>query len=507
MYNEESSPNINNNLSMEWTVGFTQDQTNTNSINIRNTGITQNCKEQINALRQNSAEPVKENVHLVSSVSRHKKRNIFKKCKECKFRKSHYDEDFNQCKDCYRASIRILSGNKLIDDFIKSTQTFYKNCKNRSKLEFIPYKQFTNIEYLNKGGFSEIYKATWVDGPITRWCPKKKRFNRKGNYDVVLKILNNSEKMDSDYLNELKHFFHCRKDGDNDGPPYITKVLTKDNIRVDNTLHQYLGITQHPETKKYVIVIEFAQNNDLHYFLSKKANTLSWLEKLRLLYKISIGLNLIHQRKIIHRDLHSGNILISQNNEPAIADLGISKPVNELSDSIYGIIPYIAPEVFKERKFTEYSDIYSFGMIIWEVISGRRPFSDRKHDEYLILNILDGLRPKIPNNIPHELVEFMEICWHRDPKKRKQVLPNSFWNVREGYWGNELYELIRRTEEGEIKFPENECTNILQPKINDQAVYSSRLLNSLINKALTLQSTDDDSRAIEFDINQPFIKF
>ncbi|CAG8609563.1 22542_t:CDS:2, partial [Gigaspora rosea] len=132
------------NLSMEWTVGFTQDQTNTNSMN---------------TLQQNSAEPVKEN-------------------------KTSFGEDFNQCKDCYRASIRILSGNKLIDDFIKSTQTFYRNSKNRSKLEFIPYKQFTNIEYLNKGGFSVIYKPIWVDGPITRWCPKKKRFNRKGNYDV-----------------------------------------------------------------------------------------------------------------------------------------------------------------------------------------------------------------------------------------------------------------------------------------------------------------------------------
>ncbi|RIB19361.1 kinase-like domain-containing protein, partial [Gigaspora rosea] len=200
------------------------------------------------------------------------------------------------------------------------------------------------------------------------------------------------------------------------------------------------------------IVIEFAQNSDLNCFLTKKANTLSWLEKLKLLYKISIGLNLIHQRKIIHRDLHSGNILISQNSEPAIADLGISKPVNESSDSIYGIIPYIAPEVFKERKFTEYSDIYSFGMIIWEVISGCRPFSDRKHDEYLILDILDGHRPKIPTNIPHELVEFMEICWHQDPKKREQVFPNSIWNVREGYWEINLKNLSKEQKKEKYNF-------------------------------------------------------
>ncbi|RIB18441.1 kinase-like domain-containing protein, partial [Gigaspora rosea] len=128
----------------------------------------------------------------------------------------------------------------------------------------------------------------------------------------------------------------------------------------------------------------------------------------------------IQKNKFLHRDLHSGNILIKQSNEATIADLGISKPVNELSDkiSIYGVIPYVAPEVLKGRKFTQASDIYSFGMIVWEVISGCRPFSNRKHDEYLILDILDGIRPKIPTNIPKELVELMERCWHQDPEKR-----------------------------------------------------------------------------------------
>ncbi|RIB27561.1 kinase-like domain-containing protein, partial [Gigaspora rosea] len=144
-------------------------------------------------------------------------------------------------------------------------------------------------------------------------------------------------------------------------------------------------------------------------------------EKLRLLRTIANGLYSLHSIfKLIHRDFHSGNILIDGTGEPTIADLGLSKPMNASSDknAIYGVIPYVAPEVLKGGKFTKKSDIYSFGMIIWEVINGCRPFSDRKHDEYLILDILDGLRPKIPSNILQELIELMNKCWHSDPLKR-----------------------------------------------------------------------------------------
>ncbi|RIB09285.1 kinase-like domain-containing protein, partial [Gigaspora rosea] len=242
-------------------------------------------------------------------------------------------------------------------------------------------------------------------------------------------------------------------------------------------------------------VIEFAQNRDLHYFLNKNANTLSWLEKLKLLHKISRGLTFVHLHQIIHRDLHSGNILISERDKPAIADLGISKPVNESSDknSIYGVIPYVPPEVLKGGKFTQNSDIYSFGMIIWEVISGCRPFSDRKHDEYLILDILNGLRPKIPINIPKDLIELMEKCWHQDPEKRRfMTFNNNLTHMH--FLGNKLKELIRKVEIGEVKFLENKDTNILSTKINDQAIYSRRPLNLLISKALTLQSIELSSR-------------
>ena len=121
----------------------------------------------------------------------------------------------------------------------------------------------------------------------------------------------------------------------------------------------------------------------------------SWYDKLVHLRDIIVGLNQIHSVSIVHRDLHSGNIFIA--NRTLIGDLGISKSATESTDDNnenYGIIPYMAPEIFNGQKYTKESDIYSFGMIMWEFMTGRRPFWDRVHDAELIIEICDGLRYK-----------------------------------------------------------------------------------------------------------------
>ena len=96
------------------------------------------------------------------------------------------------------------SGNKIIGDFIRYTQI--DRCYSQGKMEFVPYYQFKNIEFIAEGGFSKIYKATWVDGPINNWnWIRSDTYNitRSKNYTVVLKKLNNSKKITSKELNEV----------------------------------------------------------------------------------------------------------------------------------------------------------------------------------------------------------------------------------------------------------------------------------------------------------------
>ena len=99
----------------------------------------------------------------------------------------------------------------------------------------------------------------------------------------------------------------------------------------------------------------------------------------KILIHISEGSNHIHKQGIIHRDLHSKNILCENeddNYDIVISDLGISKSALESTDGNerFGIISYIAPEVLQEKKYTTISDIYSFGMIMWKLMMGRKPF-------------------------------------------------------------------------------------------------------------------------------------
>ena len=89
---------------------------------------------------------------------------------------------------------------------------------------------------------------------------------------------------------------------------------------------------------------------------------------------IAIGLAKIHDQKLIHRDFHCGNILSTSIDDSLITDLGLCKPANEKSEKsekrIYGVLPYVAPEVLRGKEYTQASDICGFLIIAYEVCTG-----------------------------------------------------------------------------------------------------------------------------------------
>src|SRR6266511_3483374 len=130
----------------------------------------------------------------------------------------------------------------------------------------------------------------------------------------------------------------------------------------------------------------------------------------------------IHEANYIHHDLHSGNIFSYNNHISRIGDLGLCQQVVDKKDNsnkIFGVIPYLAPEVLsKQKPYTKESDIYSFGMIMWEFTTGKKPFHDRSHDEYLMLDILNGERPQITEDTPEFYADLMKKCWDHNPENR-----------------------------------------------------------------------------------------
>src|SRR5947208_7373574 len=133
----------------------------------------------------------------------------------------------------------------------------------------------------------------------------------------------------------------------------------------------------------------------------------------------------IHEKDLIHCDLHSGNILMDGRN-CYITDLGLCGPVDKESSNnnnkIYGIVSYVAPEVLLQKKNkTKELDVYSVGMLMWEIFSGHPPFDDRAHDYNLIFQICEGLRPQILSEMPDDYAQMMQKCWDVDPSKRPTI--------------------------------------------------------------------------------------
>ena len=130
---------------------------------------------------------------------------------------------------------------------------------------------------------------------------------------------------------------------------------------------------------------------------------------------------MIHEKSYIHHDLHSGNIFSYDIQYSLIGDLGLCQQVVDKKDNpnkIFGVIPYLAPEVLSKKPYTKESDIYSFGMIMWEFTTGKKPFHDRPHNHCLIMDILKGERPQITDDTPEFYAELMKRCWDHNPENR-----------------------------------------------------------------------------------------
>src|SRR3984957_12218778 len=125
------------------------------------------------------------------------------KCKQCNRSRKMFDKIDQTCRQCYKAKTVTPSGNKVIDDFIRYTLTNYR--KRDGRMEFVSYDKFKYVKFIAEGGFSKIYKATWIDGPITDRNKNEQKFNREGEMAVALKELNNSENIDSKELNEVQY--------------------------------------------------------------------------------------------------------------------------------------------------------------------------------------------------------------------------------------------------------------------------------------------------------------
>ncbi|RIB20862.1 kinase-like domain-containing protein [Gigaspora rosea] len=354
------------------------------------------------------------------------------------------------------------SGNHDIDQLIQQTQL--NVMKAQDIIEWIPFNKFANLKYLAKGGFGTVFKALWIDGYIIGLNGMKNEWKRRSQMDVCLKSLDNSKNVKRAFIEEIEN---QHKHG-------------------GNSAMKIYGITKNPKDGNYMIVMEYAKKGSHRKLLDSKYNELDWASKIANLYYIADGLNTIHEAKLVHKDFHSGNIVNQNTFSPYITDFGLCKPVSQDPNSreLFGVLPYIAPEVLytSGKEYTQKSDIYSFGIIMSEVFTGYPPYHDIPHDKDLATRICLGYRPKISCKTPQILLDLMNKCLDAEPQNRPTAKEltnklNHFYKDLK----NEETKLCKQIKDikGSSKEPSMVISTRFTYQTDEQAIYTSRLLHFL----------------------------
>ncbi|GBC46790.2 kinase-like domain-containing protein [Rhizophagus irregularis DAOM 181602=DAOM 197198] len=274
--------------------------------------------------------------------------------------------------------------------------------------------------------------------------------------------------MSTEYLNELKiHWYFYIRSG-------------------NATPLKFYGMTKDPETEEFIMILQFADEGNLRSVLSHNFKNILWKDKIKYLFWLISGLKNLHKLGYFHKDFHSGNILRVDEHQTSISDFGLSGPSNKQKsdDKICGVLPYIAPEVLNGEPYTLSSDIYSFGVIMAELSSGKPPFYERKHDISLALEICNGLRPEFGKGTPEIYKKLAYKCMNANSNQRptasefldvfdfwlESLHPESYKEKEKfGYKGKEIKAMF---EEADKEIP-NISTSY---KKNPDAIYTSRLL-------------------------------
>ncbi|XP_030078967.1 tyrosine-protein kinase JAK2-like [Drosophila hydei] len=276
---------------------------------------------------------------------------------------------------------------------------------------FVHYSDINFMESIGRGSFGIVYRADWLKNDV---AVKKIKIIEAENKDTALKAFEKE-------VNQLSLTNH------------------------ENIVKLY-GSCSH-ENFAY-LVMDYAECGSLYNYLHgdeqkeyTMARALDWM------IQCVQGIQHLHSmtpKPMLHRDLKTQNLLLTDNNRILkIADFGTATDLRTLMTSAIGTVAYMAPEVLSGEKYTEKCDIYSFGIVLWEVMARRKPFHHLKNqrNETIMFCASKGNRPPLDDLMPNcnELKTLIENCWHHNPENRPAAKNISLDTVPC------FYSLIKRT--------------------------------------------------------------
>ncbi|MCD7463304.1 Serine/threonine-protein kinase sty46 [Datura stramonium] len=238
------------------------------------------------------------------------------------------------------------------------------------------------FEYkIASGSYGDLYKGTYC------------------SQEVAIKILK-SERLNAELQTE-----------------FAQEVYIMRKVRHKNVV-QFIGACTRPPN--LCIVTEYMSGGSVYDYLHKQRGSFKLPTLLKVAIDVSKGMNYLHQNNIIHRDLKAANLLMDENEVIKVADFGVArvKAQTGVMTAETGTYRWMAPEVIEHKPYDHKADVFSFGIVLWELLTGKLPYEYLTPLQAAIGVVQKGLRPTIPKHTPPKLAQLLETCWQQDPTSR-----------------------------------------------------------------------------------------
>ncbi|XP_045523856.1 focal adhesion kinase 1 isoform X6 [Pieris brassicae] len=261
---------------------------------------------------------------------------------------------------------------------------------------------------IGEGQFGDVHKGTCkvtsANHPsLRRQLALQKQQGKSSTGEYVLPVAVKTCKMDAD-LDTAEKFLE---------EAYIMQQFSHPHI---------IGLVGVCSTPPIWIVMELATLGEMRAYLQQNSHRLETCTLVLYIYQLSTALSYLESKKFVHRDIAARNVLVSTPTCVKLADFGLSKMVEDKSyyKASRGKLPikWMAPESINFRRFTSASDVWMFGVCMWEILMlGVKPFSGVKNND-VIGKLENGERLALPPRCPPRLYSLMSRCWTYEPSHR-----------------------------------------------------------------------------------------
>lgn len=295
------------------------------------------------------------------------------------------------------------------------------------------------IELIGAGGFGKVYKAIWRGKFVAvkimtqnRHLPKHKilyevELARKMSHENIVQTL------------DVHIFESTTRSQASTG--YFGDSQTPDQTDEDIPVKQV----------NFWMIMEYCNQGNLMLYLHRRKGKVPFVRIVNIAISISRGMEYLHYYHIIHGDLKTENVLLASatdeipNLRVKIGDFGLSRLMSigqaYINTTNWGTLSYLAPEVLRDGTISPQGDVYAFGMLLWELLTGHIPWQGLKQGHLITKVVQNDERPPIPEDTHPDLVTLMQSCWQRKPSKRP------------------TFTGIRKTLEGTLKHKSQESSS------------------------------------------------